>query len=167
MLLSQWTCFHRECGRKSSDKKLTVTKTMLQHFFADQAMWLFQPQEWTRNNFSDKRGSGTPLMAQCLRHCTSTAEGAGSTPSWGRSRMSSGTAKKKKKDLPQFSEHNKKNKGAVTSRHLAHIHLMSPQFCGSLVNWSFSVRHHLSLILFLNTRLALHFFKCPWKCLSS
>ena len=48
--------------------------------------------------------------------------------------MSSGMPPPKKKDLPQFSEHNKKNKGAVTSCHLAHIHLMSPQFCGSLVN---------------------------------
>lgn len=84
--------------------------------------------------FLTKEDLGLPLMAQCLRHRTSTAEGAGSIHSWGRSRMSSGMPPPKKKDLPQFSEHNKKNKGAVTSCHLAHIHLMSPQFCGSLVN---------------------------------
>lgn len=45
--------------------------------------------------------------------------------------------KKKKKDLPQFSEHSKKNKGAVTSGHLAHIHLMSPYFCDFLCELKF------------------------------
>ena len=60
MLLSQWTCFHRECGRKSSDKKLTVTKTMLQHFLQIKLCDYFNHKSEQEITFLTKDDLGLP-----------------------------------------------------------------------------------------------------------